>query len=225
MQTPSQPTEVFDADYYLNGPATGKSNYTNYSWMPERTMPFCAALKRWMGMLGGDTFMDFGCARGYVVRGMRALGVDAKGVDISQWAIDNSDIDVAMHVRQGSKMWTPTKFCLAKDVLEHMEEEQAIEAIQDIASNSMRSLIIVPLESMLHPGVYVRAEDDADPSHKICKTLGDWGHLVSMALLKVAGSDRLAVTYSYRIPGLKPGAEVAYSTGFIEIIDPMVLGS
>jgi hypothetical protein len=33
-------SSYYDADYYLDGLNSGKSNYENYSWMPDLTLPW-----------------------------------------------------------------------------------------------------------------------------------------------------------------------------------------
>jgi 2-polyprenyl-3-methyl-5-hydroxy-6-metoxy-1,4-benzoquinol methylase len=35
--------------------------------------------------------LDVGCAKGFLVKSLRDLGVDAYGIDVSQYAIDNSE--------------------------------------------------------------------------------------------------------------------------------------
>jgi SAM-dependent methyltransferase len=47
------------------------------------------------------TSLDVGCATGFVVEALRELGVDARGVDISRYAIDHAAPGAHGHIRQG----------------------------------------------------------------------------------------------------------------------------
>ena len=38
----------------------------------------------------GDKLLDIGCAKGFLVKDLCDLGIDALGIDISQYALDNS---------------------------------------------------------------------------------------------------------------------------------------
>ena len=39
----------------------------------------------------GERILDFGCAKGFLVKAMRILDVAAQGVDVSKYAIDRVD--------------------------------------------------------------------------------------------------------------------------------------
>src|SRR3954469_1999410 len=92
--------DQFDSDYFLHGKQTGKSLYEDYRWMPELTIPMVERMIAHLGIVKGDTILDFGCARGYAVRAFQQLGYDAWGIDCSGWAIENCDKAVVGRVRQ-----------------------------------------------------------------------------------------------------------------------------
>ena len=69
--------EVYDADYFLRGKQTGRSLYENYRWLPDLTIPMVAAMIRHLGIKPDDKILDFGCARGYVVKAFREMGYRA----------------------------------------------------------------------------------------------------------------------------------------------------
>ncbi len=75
--------EQYDADYFLRGKATGKSLYEDYRWMPGLTIPMVRSMISHLGIANADMVLDFGCARGYVVRAFRELGYLAYGYDTS----------------------------------------------------------------------------------------------------------------------------------------------
>ena len=72
----------YDSAYYLAGLASGKSNYVDYSWKPDLTLPMADWLKRILRIKDGDTLLDFGCARGYLVKALRTQGIQAHGYDL-----------------------------------------------------------------------------------------------------------------------------------------------
>lgn len=203
----------FTEDYYMRGPETGLSNYVNYSWMPQQTRSFAKQLSHYLACKKGDTFLDFGCARGYVVRAMRELGVSAFGVDVSEWAVENCDSTVKPfigHVPQHPQF----DFVLAKDVLEHVPADRLEDTIQGLVDMTKKKLLfIVPL--VRDPGMdYIRLEDRSDRTHVTRWTLDQW----MMAACCAAGPGSL-VTGSWCLPGLKPAAEREFkSTGFVLVL-------
>ena len=81
---------LFDKEYFERGPMTGRSLYTNYRWLPELTLPLCHHIVRYCGIQEEDRILDFGCAKGYTVLGLRMLGYEAYGVDVSKYAISEA---------------------------------------------------------------------------------------------------------------------------------------
>jgi 2-polyprenyl-3-methyl-5-hydroxy-6-metoxy-1,4-benzoquinol methylase len=82
--------EEFDREYFEQGPMTGKSLYTNYRWLPELTLPMCHHIITYFGITADARILDFGCAKGYSVHGLRMLGYEANGVDVFEYAISEA---------------------------------------------------------------------------------------------------------------------------------------
>lgn len=194
----------------MNGIATGKSNYENYAWMPELTIPFAERVCHVLGIDCGKSLLDFGCARGYAVRAFREFGIDAYGYDISEWAISECDPEVKDRV-SNELPDRPFDFVISKDVLEHVPESAIARTVaQIIARVNVASLFIVPL-AMYPGGDYVREADRFDITHKIRLTLEGWMNIVSHAV-----GDNWSVSGSWHIPGLKPTSHTQFkSCGFI----------
>ncbi|MDH3324467.1 MAG: methionine biosynthesis protein MetW, partial [Candidatus Peregrinibacteria bacterium] len=91
-------TPNYDAEYFENGIASGKSGYQDYRWMPERTIKFAHKIIKELGLRDGDKVLDFGCAKGYLVKAFRILDIDAYGCDISRYAISEADKDIAPYL-------------------------------------------------------------------------------------------------------------------------------
>lgn len=207
-------SSFYDADYYLNGPATSKSNYENYSWKPDLTLPMADHLKRALRVRDGDTVLDVGCARGYLVKALRMRGVNAFGYDTSEWAIANCDEAVKGYV---SNELPDGKFdhVVMKDVAEHIEPEDLVQLLRSLLDKTRKSLLlIVPLTAEVN-GIYLRPEDNADLSHVIRWPLQQWLHFINVV---VGGPCDDIVSGSWHYPGIKPAsAQTPKSCGFIHI--------
>ena len=205
-------SDFYDADYYLRGKETGKSNYVDYGWKPDLTLPMVDHLKRVLRIKDGDTVLDFGAARGYLVKALRMRGVNAFGYDSSEWAIENCDEGVKGYV---SSTMPEGRFdhIIAKDVMEHVRAEDLASILVPLVGVMRKSLlIIVPLVG--EDGDYMRLEDRSDPSHAIRWDLQGW---LNFTQRWFGGMPDMVVTGSWHYPGLKPASsEVPKSCGFIQ---------
>ena len=209
-------SSYYDADYYLDGLNSGKSNYENYSWLPDLTLPMADHLKRAMRIADGDTVLDVGCARGYLVKALRMRGVNAFGYDTSEWAIANCDEGVKGYVSNT----LPEDYhdhVVMKDVAEHIHPDELHHLLNTLLVNTRRSmLLIVPLSAQIN-GLYLRPEDNADSSHIIRWPLEQWMRFINKMVIGGL-SDHFVVTGSWHYPGLKPAsAQTPESCGFIHI--------
>jgi cyclopropane fatty-acyl-phospholipid synthase-like methyltransferase len=51
----------------------------NYSWMPELTIRMAHHLIQQLPIRSAETVLDYGCAKGFLVRALRILDIDAHG--------------------------------------------------------------------------------------------------------------------------------------------------
>jgi SAM-dependent methyltransferase len=85
------------------------------------------------------TSLDVGCATGFVVEALRELGVDARGVDVSKYAVEHAALGARGHIRQGDLRrglpFEAATFDLvtALETLEHLEPTDVPAAIAEIA--------------------------------------------------------------------------------------------
>lgn len=83
--------------------------------------------------------LDSGCAIGMLVEALRTRGVDARGVDVSSFAIESVPDAIKPYVREGS-ITEPfgERFDLITciEVLEHMQPDEADRAIANIAAHT-----------------------------------------------------------------------------------------
>jgi SAM-dependent methyltransferase len=171
--------EPFGEDYFMNGIETGKSNYVNYTWMPELTLPMAEAFIEIFGIKNGESVLDFGCARGYFVRALRERGVRAFGVDASEWAIKNCDSSVAGYLSNKlEKNHQKFDYIFSKDVLEHIPTEELVTALPTLFTLCNEAAIfIVPLAHS-EGGKYIYPSDELDNTHIHRKTIDGWLELI-----------------------------------------------
>lgn len=205
--------DFYNSDYYLRGPETGKSNYSDYHWMEAETGAMADSIIRHLHLKEGDYVLDFGCARGYLVKSLNARKVNAVGHDISKWAIENCDPDVSNLV-SNELITAPMLYdcVVSKDSCEHISLSQLRYLIPALCQATKKSLLfIVPLTAYTN-GEYRRKEDEADVSHIIRYNLQDW-----LILLTQLAPD-FTVSGSYHIKGIKPASlEVPQSCGFFTL--------
>jgi len=206
----------YTREYFMDGPRSGLSNYNNYHWMPELTVPMARRLVKVLGeQITGNpnpAILDFGCARGYLVHALRQIGFDAAGFDTSQWAIEHCHPRVKEYVSNTLDLSHPYRHIVAKDVLEHIELPELEELIPRLWEATEKSMFfIVPLTD--ENGSYLRDEDENDPSHKIRWQMDEWVNFFYQTL-----DGEPTVWASPHVPGLKPASgEMLWSTGFFKI--------
>lgn len=209
----------FTEDYYMRGPETGLSNYQSFSWLPDRTIPAVLRLKERLGIASTDCVLDFGCARGYMVKAFHFIGIAAYGYDISGWAIANCHPDVRGYVANMLSGFDKVAFdwIIAKDVLEHIPEPELAETIRMFLHRARKGiLIVVPLT--FHTGsVYVSLRDNADSTHVIRWTLCDWLKFLQRSVDD--SGQPFTVNGAYKQPGLKEDitSETPAACGFLTL--------
>jgi hypothetical protein len=93
--------------------------------------------------LNPQSVLDAGCAWGFLVEALRKRGVEAFGVDISEYAIANVDESVREHCQQASLVEPlPRRYDLVicMEVLEHMPPADAEIALANVCAASDRIL-------------------------------------------------------------------------------------
>jgi SAM-dependent methyltransferase len=152
-------TEIYDADYYAShcGPFAYERN------------PY------WLGFFGNtaeqlirsvrpNRVFDAGCALGLLVEGFWDRGVEAYGRDISTFAIANVRPDLRQYCEVGSiSDPLPGEYDLVTciEVLEHMPEDLALDAIRSMAAAAPRIFFSSsptdfdePTHINVHPPIY-----------------------------------------------------------------------
>lgn len=216
----SRRADDFDADYYERGVQTGKSLYENYRWLGEPTVEMARHLVAYLDLGPGDRVLDFGCAKGYVVKALRILGVPAFGVDVSAYAIAAADPEVrpycirldeeeasgiplphaAPHLngtgsafaRNGSA-GLEYEMVISKDVLEHVPAPELPGVLRTLRAAARRLFVVVPLGDGER---FVVPEYEEDVTHEIRQPLEWWQAEIERAGWQVDEA-------RYLMPGIK----------------------
>ena len=88
--------------------------------------------------------LDAGCAWGFLVEALRNRGVEAYGIDISEYAISNVAESIKPFCRIGSisePFDQHYDLIVSIEVLEHMKSDDALKAIKNFCSHSERLII------------------------------------------------------------------------------------
>lgn len=204
-------SETFGEDYYMNGIESGISNYVDYKWLPELTIPMAKSFMDIFGVTKKDTVLDMGCAKGFFVKALREHRVKAFGVDISEWVIKNCDNDVVGYVFNKLEDCPPLfDYIFSKDVLEHIPMEELTKVLQKLFGICNEAIVfIVPLAKS-EGGEYIYPNDELDKTHIHRKTLQGWVDLIEPF------ANDFTIFVSQKIPSLKKASEqFVGSTGII----------
>jgi len=181
--------EIYNREYFEDGLATGKSLYTGFRWMPERSFREAIAIIDACEIKPGvEAVLDFGCAKGFLVKALRLLNRDAFGCDVSRYAVCTADPSI----RQFIRLCTPVEpfpfegkvfdLCIAKDVLEHLEEDELDGVLEILSEWSRRIFVAIPIGDGKR---FIVPEYNYDATHKIAQTTKWWEKMFKFHNLEI----------------------------------------
>ena len=151
----SFPSSFYDEEYYEKGT---KSNYGRLDplrdkyyyphqeeyYLPERIRKARELIQRFHLR----SVLCLGCGKGFLVKAFRKYGIDAYGVDISEYAIRNSPVDVREYLFQGDicdLSYFKTghfEMVIAINVLEHIAVPDLYTAMDEAVRVSRHYVLI-----------------------------------------------------------------------------------
>jgi SAM-dependent methyltransferase len=132
-QPPESGASLFDAYYYAHD--CGTPYERNDAWLG-----FFDRVAEWIARtIGPDTVLDAGCAYGFLVERLRARGIDAHGIDVSEYALAQVDPAVRPFCQVGSvtqPFGRRFDLIVCQEVVEHLPAHEAAQAIANLAAHS-----------------------------------------------------------------------------------------
>jgi glycosyltransferase involved in cell wall biosynthesis len=175
------PPQWYDQDYFDNAV---KSNWTGgYTWAS-----FSGLFRDTAGYLtelfpDARTFLDAGCAKGFLVRCLREAGKECWGVDHSSWVIEHADPAAKPFLMcTGAEQLAIDRdidVVVALDLLSHLTESQAEAFLARARTCTRLALLasIVSFDDAREESRYRAARDDRDRSHVTLRTRAWWNDL------------------------------------------------
>lgn len=124
---------LFDAHYYATG--CGMPYQRDDAWLAF----FAGIAEQITAGIAPKTVLDAGCAIGLLVEQLRAKGVAAEGIDISEYAISQAHASIQPYVQVGSIAEPFGKrydLIVCIEVVEHMPAAEAEQAIANICAHT-----------------------------------------------------------------------------------------
>ena len=128
-----KPESFFDAYYYRHN--CGNPYQRNEMWLKF----FGAIASRIKDEVQPGSVLDAGCAMGFLVESLRGVGVEAYGVDISEYAIENAHESIKPYVSVGSitePFAQKYDLIVSIEVLEHLSKDAAEAAIANLCQHT-----------------------------------------------------------------------------------------
>jgi len=201
--------EEYDEEYFERGEETKKSCYTNYHWIPTYTLSTAAELIKRARIGKNDRILDYGGAKGYLVKAFRWLGFDAYGIDISKYAIANCDEEIKKYMYlTDTTIFRENQWdiVICKDVAEHIEKEEIEKFLKDIYTICKKAIFIIPLGN---GRMYNIPRYELDKTHKLKKPISWW-----LKKLEDTGFEIIKVTDN--MDKIKPNWNIPNGNVYIE---------
>jgi 2-polyprenyl-3-methyl-5-hydroxy-6-metoxy-1,4-benzoquinol methylase len=200
--------EFYDKDYFEHGEISGKSAYTDYRWLPERTYKEIRELISYLNIDPKKRVLDFGCAKGYWVKALREYGIESYGVDISDYALKMADKAIQGFLDVEIK--GQFDYIVARNTLEHIEEEELGKILKNFLNHTDTVFFSVPLTKE-DKGLYIIPIAEEDKSHLIRWTAKTWAKFCSDCGWK-------SVSLKYKVNGIHDKwSEYPEGTGFFTL--------
>lgn len=163
--------DFYDKDYFENGRIVGKSWLMNYRWMPQRSFREALAIIDYLKLDSNSRVLDFGCAKGFLVRALRELEINAEGCDISRYALGFAPPDCWNVEDEWEGKKGKYTHIVCKDVLEHFNEEQLKKLLVKLKDLARVFMAVIPMGD---EGIYRINEYHSDISHILANDESWW---------------------------------------------------
>ncbi len=144
----------YGKDYFDGSRDVGYGGYR----YDGRWQPVARDIIAQYGLKPGDRVLDIGCAKGFLVKDLVAAGIDAYGIDISEYALLHCEPEVIGRLHLGSAVKLPFPdrsfaVVLAINTLHNLERVELIVALQEV-------------ERLAYKGKFVQVDSFRTPEEK-----------------------------------------------------------
>jgi len=119
---------------YFDGPR--EYGYGGYTY-DGRWRPVAKDIVEYFELKPGDRLLDVGCAKGFLVKDLLELGIDAYGIDISEYAIINCEPEVIgrLHIGSAEQLIFPNnsfQAVVSINTIHNLTRSGCIKALKEI---------------------------------------------------------------------------------------------
>jgi len=137
---------------YFDGPR--EYGYGGYRY-DGRWNPVAKDIVDYFGLKPGDRVLDVGCAKGFLVKDLLALGIDAYGVDVSRYALMHCEPEVVGRLQLGSADSLPFpdrsfSAVLSLNTIHNLSRDRCKVALQEFERLTLGK-VFVQVDSYLTP--------------------------------------------------------------------------
>lgn len=134
----------FDEAFFDGKRETG---YGGYSY-DGRWQAVAARMAMHYGLADGSRILDVGCAKGFLVKDFRAIGMSAYGMDVSQYAIAKSEAPLYTVVGDALELrtWPPSArydLIVAINSLHNLDRPELVEVLRSIESIARYKYVVL----------------------------------------------------------------------------------
>lgn len=156
----------FDYDYFDNPTALGYRGYSREKWADDPLPPW-KEVTEYCVAAHVSSAIDVGCAKGFLVRELLAAGIEARGFDVSDYALSFA---VGLPCRVGDirdGVDGRADAVIALGVLQYVDEAELAGALRAVHAASRRLL--------LHASHYAESRQVVpDPLRRITRSRSWW---------------------------------------------------
>lgn len=133
--------EFFDGDR--------SQGYGGFSYNGRFWQPVVPTFQSYFSLKSRDSVLDVGCAKGFMMHDMAAQipGIEVKGVDISEYAVENAMPDMKPHVQVANATALPFAdksfdVVISVNTVHNLVREECARALQEIERVARRGAFI-----------------------------------------------------------------------------------
>ena len=123
--------EFFDGDR--------RHGYGGFNYHPKFWQPVIPVFQKYFNLTSGSLVLDVGCGKGFMMHDMAELipGITVKGIDISEYAIENTIEDMKPHVKVADAKALPFEdsffdVVISINTVHNLVEDECGQALQEI---------------------------------------------------------------------------------------------